>query len=336
MPYINGRLCDAKSKAWTQEGADKAAARDDKGEVYTEVYGSKVPLHVMCPGSRYWKDKVAGIVDRLVNECGVDGVYIDQIGAAAAQRCTNPAHGHSPGGGTFWYEGYRAMLDQIRGRLPKDRILTTEENAECWNDQFDALLMVNTSSNAWRRMVPIMPTVYAGRIITFGFQYMQGDDIPKSLPFRAKMARAFLWGSQLGWISVDSVIAENARTEAEFLRTLARVRQGGHEYLLDGRFLGEVEVTGDSPRLTGEGSADQKYSIDLPAVMATAWLAPDSSMGLAVVNLSDQPRAVEIRPPWQRYRAVTAESKAASAANEPEVIKLTIAARDARIVRINK
>ena len=73
-------------------------------------------------------------------------------------------------------------------------MITTEENAECWIDQFDALLMVNTPSTGGRRIIPLLPAVYGGRIVTFGFQYMSADDIPKSLPFRAKMARAFLLG----------------------------------------------------------------------------------------------------------------------------------------------
>ncbi|HOW19528.1 MAG TPA: DUF6259 domain-containing protein, partial [Phycisphaerae bacterium] len=65
MPYINGRLCDPKSKTWTCEGADKAAARQDNGEVYAEVYGTKIPLNVMCPAAPQWRNKIAGVVDRL-------------------------------------------------------------------------------------------------------------------------------------------------------------------------------------------------------------------------------------------------------------------------------
>jgi hypothetical protein len=339
MPYINGRLCDPKSKAWTQEGADKAAARQEDGKPYTEVYGSKVPLNVMCPATRFWQDKIAGIVDRLINEYGVDGVYIDQIGAAAAVRCFSLDHGHSPGGGTLWVDGYRKMLDQVRAKLSKDRMITTEENAECWDDQFDALLMVNTPSTGDRRIIPLMPSVYGGRIITFGFQYMSGDDIPKSLPFRAKMGRAFLWGSQLGWIGVDLIMADNARKEAEFLRNLCRARQGAHEFLLTGRFLGEAEVTGDNPRLTGDAIGHSgKYAIDLPAVMATAWLAADGTVGLAVVNLSDQPRTVEVHPPWARVRALEKELGPQSMGSQPvgedgKGVSITIPAADARILR---
>jgi hypothetical protein len=336
MPYINGRLCDPNSKTWTQEGGEKAAARQEDGKPYTEEYGSKVPLNVMCPYTAFWQDKITGIVDRLVNKYGVDGVYIDQIGAAHAVRCFNKDHGHSPGGGTFWFEGYRKMLDQIRAKLPKNRIITTEENAECWNDQFDALLMVNTPSASGRRIIPLMPAVYGGRIITFGFQYLMADDIVKSLPFRAKMARAFLWGAQLGWIGVDSIMAENARKEAEFLRNLARARQSNHEFLLTGTFLGEAEVAGDNPRLTGEGTGrGSKYAIDLPAVMATAWLATDGAVGLAVVNLSDQPRTVEIRPPWNRLSGLAASETAKSVAGDhPKAVPITIPAANARVIRV--
>jgi len=340
MPYINGRLCDPKSKFWTQEGGEKAAARQDKGEPYTEIYGSKVPLDVMCPAAQRWRDKIAGIVDRLVNKEGVDGVYIDQIGAAGAVRCFNPDHGHSPGGGTFWADGYRKMLDQIRSKLPKDRILTTEENAECWNDQFDALLMVNTPAQSGQRIIPLMPAVYGGRMITFGFQYMSGDDIARSLPFRAKVARAFLWGAQLGWISVDSIMADGSRREAEFLRNLALARQSGHEFLLTGTFLGEVEVSGDNPRLTREGTAHAgEYPIDLPAVMATAWLATDRTVGLAAVNLSDQPHAVEVPIPWQRLHdlehgeSVDLGASGRPISQGPATLFMTIPGRDARVLR---
>ncbi|MBP7934356.1 MAG: hypothetical protein KA354_06875 [Phycisphaerae bacterium] len=336
MPYINGRLCDRNSKTWVQEGGDKAAARQENGQPYTEVYGSKVPLNVMCPATVQWQNKIAGIVDRLFSECGVDGVYIDQIGAAGAVRCFDAGHGHSVGGGTFWFDGYRKMLDRIRARMPEDRMLTTEENAECWNDQLDALLMVNTPAVGGRRVIPLMPTVYGGRVITFGFQYMHGSDIPKSLPFRAKMVRDFLWGAQLGWLGVEGIMADGARKEAEFLRNLAKARRGGHEFLLEGQFLGEVEVIGDQPRLKGAGSAGGgEYAIDLPVVMATAWLAADGTMGLAVANISDEPRAVELRPPWGRLRLARAWcGEGVEAAGEgSKTIPVSVPAGGACVVR---
>ena len=195
--------------------------------------------------------------------------------------------------------------------------------------------MVNTPAAGNRRPIPLMPTVYAGRVITFGFQYMAADDVSRSLPFRAKMARAFLWGAQLGWINVDMIMADGAKKEAEFLRNLAKARQGAHAFLLDGEFLGEVEAIGELPRLKGEGSASGgKYPIDLPAMMATAWLARDGKLALAVVNLSDEPRTAEYRVPWHRVIDGAERSNMLPSASRPATVSVTIPPGDARVVTI--
>ncbi|NLC58472.1 MAG: hypothetical protein GX774_16685 [Armatimonadetes bacterium] len=340
MPYINGRLADTNSRFWAEREGEHAAARQPGGQLYTEVYGSKVPLQVMCPYTETWQTEVVSLVDRLVNECGVDGVYIDQIGAAAPVRCLNAAHGHPLGGGHWWADGYRKLLDRARKKLPKGRMLTTEENGECWIDQLDALLLVNTSTTPAARPIPLFPTVYTGRTITFGFQYIAGDDLKRSLPFRAKMARAFLWGSQLGWVGIGAVMAPEAVREAEYLRSLARCRRFVHPYLAEGRFLGMQEATGDNPRLRGEGSGSfgGTYPIDLPAVMASNWLAEDGSVAVALTNLSDEPHEVTVTRP----QAPEVEAKLAVQLFGPDgplpgerrgaVQRVTVAPRSALVV----
>ncbi|MEI6501083.1 MAG: hypothetical protein WCP21_08655, partial [Armatimonadota bacterium] len=40
-----------------------------------------------------------------------------------------------------------------------------------------------------------------------------------------------------------------------------------------------------------------RYNIDMPAVQATAWLSEDNSLGIAVVNASDQRREVTVELP---------------------------------------
>ncbi|MDI6828305.1 MAG: DUF6259 domain-containing protein [Armatimonadota bacterium] len=302
MPYINGRLCDPKSKTWLEEHADLAAARQENGEPYTEVYGSKVPLNVMCPFTKQWQEKITGIVDRLVNEYEVDGVYIDQISAASAVQCFSSQHGHPIGGGKFWADGYRKLLDMARARLPKGRILTTEENAECWLDQFDALLLVNTPVGT-RKVIPLFPAVYSGRTITFGFQYTLPEDLKDSAPWRAKMAQAFAFGSQLGWVSLSVLMAPDVRQEAEFLRTLARCRRFAHEFVVTGRFLGMLDVRGDNPAILIKGKpsfGNGTYTMKLPSVLASAWLAENQTLGITLVNQSNEDHEVEVRLPLDK------------------------------------
>lgn len=42
----------------------------------------------------------------------VDGVYVDQIGAASAVACFDPSHGHTLGG-----IGYLKVVEIVRGKL---------------------------------------------------------------------------------------------------------------------------------------------------------------------------------------------------------------------------
>jgi hypothetical protein len=250
----------------------------------------------MCPYTAQWQEKIAGLVDRLIKECGVDGVYIDQISAAHPVRCFNPNHGHPIGGGHFWVDGYRKLLDLVRAKLPKERMITTEESAECWVDQFDALLLVNTPSTAGTP-IPLFPAVYSGRTVVFGFLYFPKDDLEKSLPFRAKMARCFVFGSQLGWVQPKLIMQPEFAKEAEFLRNLAKCRSTGHKFLTYGRFLGLLDVRGDNPRVKGEGSGSfgGSYKIDMPSVIGSSWLAEDGSVGIALANMSDAPHEVEVK-----------------------------------------
>ena len=306
MPYINGRLADPNSKGWNEEGLSKSAARNEKGEPYTEVYGSKVPLNSMCPYTTAWQDKVSSLVDRLTHECGVDGVYIDQIGCAWAYRCYDKTHGHPLGGGHFWVDGYRKLMDKARTKLPKGGFFTTEEDIECFIDKFDALLLVNTPSDTDKKVIPLFPAVYSGRVITFGFQYIPKDDVAGSQSFRSKMAREFIFGAQIGWVLAEQLMKPEAVKEAEFVRNLAKCRHGAHKFLQEGRFLGLVDAKGDNPtvKFAGPGFFGGDYSAEMPSVFASAWEAEDGSIGVALANMTDEGHEVQVAAPGTTSRQV--------------------------------
>jgi len=308
MPYINGRIADPNSRQWSSEHLEKAAVKLENGSLFPEEYVPKALLDVMCPSAAQWQDKIAEISGRLATQYGVNGVYIDQIGAAGPLRCFDPSHGHPLGGDLVWTDGYRTMLDKIRGRLPSEVALTTEEDAECYIDKFDAQLLVNTPTSE-QTPIPLFPSVYSGRVVTFGFQYVGRGDFRRSLPFRAKMARAFVWGSQVGWVRTVDVLAPDSADEAEFLRNLAHCRRFGHQFVVTGKFLGMLDAQGDNPRVQCDADATfgGLYKIDLPTVLASQWLAEDGSIGVLLANMSDEPRSVTVTP-----RGTEAKSSAKS------------------------
>lgn len=287
MPYINGRLWDPATESWKNQKAETACAIDEKGEKYVEVYGSKVPLSPMCPFTELWKTTVINLVDRLLNEVGVKAVYIDQISAAAAKPCFAEGHGHPLGGGTYWIQGYRDLLRRCRQVQPAGTALTTEENADPWNDLLHAWLMVNTREDGGE-IVPLYPAVYGGRAVSFGFQYIQGEDFTYRYPFRLKMARAFVFGSQLGWVGAQ-VLQESSKAEAEFLKALCQARHASRDALQFGELLPPVPMEGDG---TVSWTDANNATHTQPAVLASAWRTPAGGVKIALTNVADEERTV--------------------------------------------
>lgn len=114
VPYINGRLWDPAADSYTALNGASASCRKADGTLYTEIYPtSKVLNTVTCPASSLWHKIIIGLVDKIQNELHTNGVYIDQIAAAAPQPCFAKNHGHAAGGGDFWYKSYKALIDSF-------------------------------------------------------------------------------------------------------------------------------------------------------------------------------------------------------------------------------
>ena len=292
MPYINGRLWDPATESWEKLNAASAAALDENKQRYEEVYGSSVPLSPMCPATELWQRTVTDLVNRLHTEIGVQSVYIDQISAAAAKRCFAGNHGHPIGGGTSWIQGYRDLLREARSVLPQTTALTTEENADPWNDRLDAFLMVNTRPGNGE-IVPLYPAVYSGRVVYFGFQYFGGEDFTQRYPLRLKFAKTFLYGSQMGWIG-SGILAPGSEPEAEFLRRLCERRHAHRDALQFGEMLAPVALGAVNPVRWEEPSDNGPVARTHPAVMATMWRTHGGVYKLILANVSDDVQNTEV------------------------------------------
>ena len=125
----------------------------------------------------------------LVDELGADGIYLDQVAMSGPDACHDPSHGHPFGGGSWWTDGYRGLLEPIRRHAVEKGVPITVEGAiEPLIDSVDGFLVWDP------RMpddVPLLPAVYSGYTVYFG----SPSDIRDSLgTFFAIQARDFLWG----------------------------------------------------------------------------------------------------------------------------------------------
>jgi hypothetical protein len=292
MPYINGRLWDSRDERTNDFEFTKVAlaavSKNEKGEPFLETYGSKetdatpVRLGVMCPTTQLWQQKVRDIVLRLMNECGVKGVYIDQIAAAAPTLCSDASHGHPLGGGHWWTEGYWKMLDSIRRAMPKDCMLTTECNGEPFIRLFDGYLTWHWQYDG---QVPAFPAVYGGAIQMFGRSY--GGGPTRDLALRMRVGQQLVYGEQIGWIS-PGVVKE--QDNAGFLRQAVQLRRKVVGFFNSGEMARPPKLTGTIPRVRADWQWGGVSWVTTDAVLTGAWHLPlQKRVILLFVNVSTDP-----------------------------------------------
>jgi len=297
MPYINGRLWDTRDKGSEDfefsELARPAATKDEQGKPYTEVYGSKetdgskVELAAMCPSTELWQEKVCEIVLRLMNECDVRGVYIDQIAAAQPRLCFDASHGHPIGGGHWWTESYWKMLDTIRREMPDGRMLTTECNAEPYVKWFDGYLTWHWQYDG---QVPAFPAVYGGSVQMFGRAYRGGPT--KDLALRMKAGQQLVYGEQIGWIGPEVV---NEKEAFAFLRQIVHLRWRLRRYFNAGQMARPPRLGGQIPKVTADWQWHGVWPVTTPAAMSSAWQLPSENRTvLLMVNVGDKPIATHL------------------------------------------
>ena len=298
MPYINGRLWDTRDRGMEDfqfsSQARAAATKDEQGKPYLESYsskesdGSSVKLAAMCPSTELWKDKVREIVVRLMTECGVKGVYIDQVAAAVPRLCFDASHGHPLGGGHWWTESYWELLERLRQAMPQGYILTTECNAEPYLHHFDGYRPWHWQYDG---QVPAFPAVYGGAVQMFGRAYRGGPS--KDLALRMKAGEQLVFGEQIGWIN-PGVVRE--KENAEFFRQIVRLRWHLRRYFYAGEMACPPKRIGTIPRVTADWQWHGQWPVTTDAVMAGTWRLPaENKLVLLAVNVADEPVTATLR-----------------------------------------
>lgn len=290
MPYINGRLWDPATASYGPRDGKDASCRRPDGNLYTEIYPTSiVPNTVTCPSSPIWHDIILELADRIQDELGTNGLYIDQIAAAAPYPCYAENHPHPKGGGEFWYHSYRDMMrDLRRDHLRPGNVVFSEENAECYIPSFDILLTVNTPHSPICKIVPLYPLIYSDRTLTTAFTYSPYSDV-RNGDFRYENMQCLLYGAQLGWVDPRLLwVDDRSAYEAEFLKNLVEFRKKQHDVFIGGRYLREFVPEGDNPY------------VEIPVfgadymVKGAEWLSRDGRRVMYVVNSDSKPHRVTL------------------------------------------
>ena len=301
MPYINGKswCLDYTSPSYVKEGAEQYAIRKRSGEILTQHANGR-NYAIMCAKTRFWQDRLLSVVEKLVTEHKVDGVYFDQSGAGVTQLCFDASHGHPTGSGNSQSAGYREMMERIHKAVNKGSeptiAFTAEGNAETVVGTFDGLLLAQYGPS---NMVPFFQFVYHDYQICFGrwsgLDY--GMQAHKRMgEFCTLVGQSFVWGDQLGW--VFPTLATEQPKAANYLKRLGKARRSAKKFLLYGEMLSPPKLEKELPTIssewwsTGSGGATFSPTITSPSVLYSAWKAPDGTIGLVFTNISKSPQTV--------------------------------------------
>ena len=291
MPYINGRLWDTHDRGgedWQFTAVAKPfCTKNASGKPFLEVYPtSNVELAVMCPSSALWQEKMEEIARKLFTETGVDGVYIDQIGAAQPYACEDRSHSHRPGGGTWWVESYRNLIDHVKRVLPADGFRRTECTSEPYMKNIQGFLSWIWVKN---NQVPAFPLIYNRMVLLFGRNFAFA---PTAVGQNILAAQSLTFGEQMGWIYPETYRALKNRA---FYKKCVRCREKTGSFFYDGNLLRSPVITHShtiaTRRITAEAYGGR---LAHTAAFSEIWERSDGRKILFLINASPRPDTPEI------------------------------------------
>jgi len=326
--YMNQRLWCTNTPSWTREGAERYAVRERDGTVRLETYNvfNPLPCAPMDVSTKFWRDKYAGIADTVVQQYGIDGVYMDQ--AVLSLVCWSPDHGHPVGGGHYWMDGFRALASDLRRRNGTSLGLAGEGGGESWLPDLDAFLTLQVSqerysdpASGWEP-IPFFQAVYHHHAITYGtygsLTYPPYDEMwPDSTrpanaltlldekyrrQFLMEQARMFVWGMQPTIANLLPEQFTKRKGEIDYLGRLARLRHANRAWLQDGAFV--IPPASDAPELAFTGSRISIYAarrggatevpLRAPAVLTGAWRDARGWVAIALASIDDAAHRVTL------------------------------------------
>ena len=331
--YMNQRLWGMKTPSWIEEGAEAFAVKGEDGKVRPEVYNTfmKAPCAAMCIGTRFWRDKYAGLAEEVLCGLRAGGVYMDQTGVWA--NCYDPRHGHIRGPGRYWSDGLAMLTAEIRDRssVRGPVALGGEYCGEPWIGNLDLTLALSVSRDrlggapSWEP-IPFFLAVYHSATIAFGsmagLAYPPYDEKwPRELappggltPLDRKFAkqfcldhaRTFAWGMQPMLANFLPPQLEQCPQEIDFVTRVVRTRMRSLKYLLHGTWLRPPALDVPSQEINvaqvGTYTPLKASRRTYPVALAGAWRAPDGDVGIALASIHEGTLRLRLPIDAQAYR----------------------------------
>ena len=243
LPYFDTLLWSLtdgpgfKAKEFPTKGRAAAYLKRD-GSMHLQTWGRpRRQYAVMCPAVPLWQKRMEYMCRHIMDNCGFDGIYHDQVAGNYARACYSKNHPHLPGDPLAWNRGWKelfALQDNIRKTHP-EMITTSEDSNETHLRYFDGFLVWRW---LYRNQIPLFNSLYSGRVQFVGRVF---DQARKGDPedYYPKAASQLLYGEQLGWMIPRSLAKYPERRR--FVKQMCHLRHALLEYFNCGSFERPLE-----------------------------------------------------------------------------------------------
>jgi len=272
--FINGLWFD-RSLPEFKDAAPYAMVDIDEAQKISS--GQADPLRfakgeaLMCPATPYWQHEMASIAQKMAS-LGFQGAYLDVLANAGDQHCFDSSHGHPLGGGHWFVDGARKMVEGMKGD-GKLLYICSEGFNETLGQAVD-LFYTWTDLNS--DTAPLLGAIYGGYLQWYGSQ--SSNNI--------LLARSVFWGAHIS-LYASSDMEEGHEGTAAFISELVKLQRLGKKYLTYGMMVRPPDWSGAVPRQT-------LGTVELDAVEKAAWQASDGTIGVCLLNSTAKPVSIDL------------------------------------------
>ena len=267
QPYIDGRLWAEKDRRGEDylfsAEAHKLNVISD-GVPIRELY--KNPCDVLCPATAGYQKHFFEFIKTITMQ-GLDGLYIDQMGAAYQPLCHAAAeHGHLYADWDAWYSnGYEKLIRNLRQYWKAhgtEKVLSTEDNAEMLVGLLDAMEVYRWSTEG---QIPLFPLVYSGRT-----QFYNRHARTKDARFQT-VAEQLVNSEQLGSFGTGELISPFNADLRQYVKRLVWLRTAMLDFFNAGRMCRPGYFPGKMPVYTRFWSDFGTQRVTKPQVQSGVW-----------------------------------------------------------------
>lgn len=264
----------------------------------------------MCSASSWWNNRLVETCTLLMKNENAGGIYLDVM-RGSCLPCYWTPHGHTAAGGssmtTTRHDQIRAIRDAVKAIDP-EAIITGENPSENVIDVIDGMLIYHL----WPDNLPVMATVYQDYIKRYGLEVSSGLGYRNRFApnwdenaFFIECASMFTEGAQIGRLRLkprDANLSVSNPAHKEMVDFLGKVvayykLDASKPYLSVGQLMRPLAFKTPSPM----PMIPYKPGGQFPAIMAGVFRIDDGSLGVFIVNASNQETAFEAELDPVRY-----------------------------------